>query len=197
VTAYVSVPEWSAWVPWPAHLYNNQVNPQVTGPNGYFAFFTPPGYYYLQASAAGGYQAWRSPVVQVVNEIVHVNIPLTPGRDDAPAQVQLTASGTSPAIVRVPPGRGVQWLSTLADGAGAAELARWTENPAIRPRTEGALDPLVNTAGFDAGRLAPGETYRRQFAAAGVYDYSDGLGHTGTVVVAELQSVYLPLVLKR
>lgn len=197
VTAYVSVPEWSAWVPWPAHLYNDQINPQVTGPNGYFAFFTPPGYYYLQASAADGYQAWRSPVVQVVNEIVHVNIPLTPWRDNATAQVVLTPDGPNPAVVRVPPGRSVQWLSTLADGAGAAELTRWTENPAIQPRTAGALDPLHNTAGFDAGRLAPGETYRRQFAAAGVYPYSDGLGHTGTVVVAPLQSVYLPQVLKK
>jgi hypothetical protein len=197
VTVYVSVPEWSAWVPWPAHLYNNQINPQVTGNNGYFAFFTPPGYYYLQASGAHGYQAWRSPIVQVVTEIVHVNIPLTPWVNDAAAQVLLTPAGPNPAVVRVPPGRGVEWLSTLADGASAADLVSWTENPAIQPRTDGALDPLLNTTGFDAGRLPPGQTYRRKFAAAGVYPYSDGLGRAGTIIVAQLQSVYLPLVLKK
>ncbi len=77
VTAYVSMPEWGGWIPWPAHLYNGQVNPQVTGDDGYFAFFTPPGFYYLEAEGVSGYQAWRSPVVEVVNEIVHVNVPLT------------------------------------------------------------------------------------------------------------------------
>ena len=53
-------------MPWPAHLYNNQVNPQVTGADGYFAFFTPPGFYYLQVDGKPGYQPWRSPVIQVV-----------------------------------------------------------------------------------------------------------------------------------
>jgi len=86
VTAMVSMTEWGGWVPWPAHLYNNQVNPQVTGAEGYFAFFTPPGFYYLQvegipATGSGqmpAYQSWRSPVVQVISEIVHVNVSYTP-----------------------------------------------------------------------------------------------------------------------
>ena len=38
VTAMVSMPLWGGWVPWPAYLYDNQVNPQVTGADGYFAF---------------------------------------------------------------------------------------------------------------------------------------------------------------
>jgi hypothetical protein len=195
VTAYVSVPEWSAWVPWPAHLYNDQINPQVTGQNGYFAFFTPPGYYYLQASAADGYQAWRSPVVQVVNEIVHVNIPLTPWSSDAGAFVTLTPDGPNPPITVVPAGRIVQWRVMPRDGASAAEWTAWAENPAIQPRTGGALDPLLSTLGFDGGRLAPGQVYRRKFTAAGAYPYSDGLGHTGTVIVG--RPVYLPLIMKK
>ncbi len=76
VTAYVSMTNWGGWVPWPAHLYENQINPQVTGNDGYFAFFTPPGFYYLQVEGKAGYQSWRSPVIQVINEIVHVNVPL-------------------------------------------------------------------------------------------------------------------------
>ena len=37
-------------------LYNNQLNPRVTGSDGYFAFFTPPGQYYLQVDGKPGYQ---------------------------------------------------------------------------------------------------------------------------------------------
>ena len=84
VTAYVSMPTWGGWVPWPAHLYNDQINPQVTGDDGYFAFFTPPGFYYLDVQGKAGYQSWRSPVVQVITEIVHVNVPLTPVGQDEP-----------------------------------------------------------------------------------------------------------------
>ena len=61
VTAYVSVPEWGGWMPWPAQMYNDQINPQVTKADGYFAFFTPPGSYYLQATGANGYQVVAQP----------------------------------------------------------------------------------------------------------------------------------------
>ena len=37
VTCMANIPEWGGWVPWPAHLYLNQVNPQVVGANGYFS----------------------------------------------------------------------------------------------------------------------------------------------------------------
>jgi len=197
VTAYVSVPEWGGWIPWPAHLYQNQINPQVTGANGYFAFFTPPGFYYLEAQGAGGYQSWRSPVVQVINEIVHVNIPLTRWQAEAAARVQLTPAGLSPATLTLPAGSTVEWVATLDASATGADLSRWTANPLLQPRTAGALDPLTNTLGFDGGKLAPGQVYRRQFSAPGTYAYTDGMGRNGTIVVTETERrVFLPLVLR-
>jgi len=36
-----------------------------------------------------GYQSWRSPVIQVANEIVHVNVSLTPWKGGDAAQVTL------------------------------------------------------------------------------------------------------------
>lgn len=89
VTCMISMTEWGGWVPWPAHLYNNQVNPQVTGEDGYFAFFTPPGHYYLQVEGKPGYQPWRSPVIEVTTQIVHVNVPYTPWPTGDVSQVTL------------------------------------------------------------------------------------------------------------
>jgi len=197
VTAYVSVPQWGGWIPWPAHLYQNQINPQVTGDTGYFAFFTPPGFYYLQAEGAHGYQSWRSPVVQVINEIVHVNIPLTRLTDGEVERVALLPDGPSPSALTIPVDSTVEWMATLGESATAADLARWTENPLLQPRTAGALDPLTYTLGFDGGMLAPGQVYRREFTAPGRYTYSDGAGHTATIEVVAGQKVYLPLVLRQ
>lgn len=194
VTAYVSVPEWGGWIPWPAHLYKNQVNPQVTGPEGYFAFFTPPGFYYLQVEGANGYQSWRSPVVQVINDIVHVNVPLTRWTAENVAQVALLPDGPHPSALTIPANSSVEWISTLDADATATDLARLNANPVAQPRSGNALDPLTSTLGFDGGMLAPGRVYRRQFTAPGTYTYTDGLGHTATVVVRS--TIYLPLVLR-
>ncbi len=196
VTAYVSVPQWGGWIPWPAHLYQNQINPQVTGLEGYFAFFTPPGFYYLQAEGAGGYQSWRSPVVQVINEIVHVNMPLTRWTTDDIAQVALMPDGPSPSLLTIPVNSSVEWISTLGATATAADLAHFNTNPILQPRSGGALDPLTNTLGFDGGLLLPGQAYRRQFTEPGVYTYTDGAGHTATIEVIAEHKIYLPLVLR-
>lgn len=195
VTAYVSVPEWGGWIPWPAHLYQNQVNPQVTGPEGYFAFFTPPGFYYLQVEGANGYQSWRSPVVQVVNDIVHVNVPLTRWTANHVAQVALLPDGPHPSILTIPANTSVEWISTLDADATATDLARLNANPVAQPRSGDVLDPLTSTLGFDGGMLAPGQVYRRQFTRPGTYTYSDGLGHTATIVVGE-NKLYLPVVVR-
>ena len=66
------------WDHWPAELYNNQVNPQVTGSDGYYAFFVPPGQYRVRATAQG-YDSHTSPDIFVIDEIVHYNIPMTGG----------------------------------------------------------------------------------------------------------------------
>jgi hypothetical protein len=204
VTCMMSSTEWGGWVPWPAHLYMQQ-NPQVTGDNGYFAFITPPGFYYLQVEGipsagsgqAPGYQAWRSPVVEVISEIVHVNVPYTPwpvaqGGNQV-YTVTLTVDGPDPALLIVPAGSSVAWVSTLRETDDADNLVRWTENPILHPLS--ALDPISHTLGWDGGMLAPGHVYRRQFLVAGSYAYSDGAGHSGTVVVRGY--VYLPLVVRK
>ena len=196
VTAYVSMPQWGGWTPWPAHLYQNQVNPQVTGPQGYFAFFTPPGFYYLQVEGANGYQSWRSPVVQVISDIVHVNVPLTRWTAENVAQVALLPDGPHPSALTIPANTSVEWISTLDADATATDLARLNANPVAQPRTGDALDPLTSTLGFDGGMLAPGRVYRRQFTEPGLYAYTDGAGHTATIEVIAERKIYLPLVLR-
>ncbi len=195
VTCMISMPRWGGWVPWPAHLYNNQVNPQVTGDDGYFAFFTPPGFYYLQVEGKPGYQSWRSPVIQVVNEIVHVNVPLTPWTDGDVAQVTLNPAGPNPATLSVPAGSTVEWRAPWDNMAPPETQLALVENPLLRLLS--ARNPLSDTLGFDGGMLAPNRVYRRQFDTPGTYTYSDGLGHTATIVVTGAEKkIYLPLVLR-
>ncbi|RMF27875.1 MAG: hypothetical protein D6759_16875, partial [Chloroflexi bacterium] len=139
VTAYVSVPEWGGWVPWPAHLYG-QVNPQNTNATysdgitttGYFAFFTPPGDYYLEVEGIPGYQRWRSPVIHVITQIVHVNVPYTPLPDTAAVTVTLTPDGPDPAVVTVTAGSTVQWVSLVRDTDTITDVVAWMDNPILR-----------------------------------------------------------------
>jgi hypothetical protein len=77
ITCEVYDEDYQSWSEWPAAFYENQVNPQVTASDGYYAFFVPPGLYRVWASAPG-YSTHTSPDIQVVSEIVHYNIPLEP-----------------------------------------------------------------------------------------------------------------------
>ena len=61
------------------------------------------------------------------------------------------------------------------------ELTRFIRNPVMRLRSD--LDAPADTAGWDRGSLMPGRAYRWQLSCPGVYNYTDGLGHTGRVVV--------------
>ncbi len=189
VTAYVSMTEWGGWVPWPAHLYDNQVNPQVTGDSGYFAFFTPPGSYYLQVDGSEDYQSWRSPIIEVVNEIVHVNVPLTPESASRTYYITLTDEGPDQAEISIPVGSTVVWHSELSGVLPLNEIMQFMLNPVMRLLS--ALNPESNTNGWDSGMLAPGQNYSRRFLTPGVYTYSDGDGHTGQITV-EPYKVFLP-----
>jgi parallel beta-helix repeat protein/predicted outer membrane repeat protein len=169
------------WIPWPAHLFDDQTNPQVTGPAGYFAFFTPPGLYYLQVDTADDYQPWRSPVVQVIDEIVHVNVPATPWITEHIARVALTPDGPEPSTMTIPAGMTVEWTAQVDADTPIEEVAALTRDPAAR--TLSSLNPLSDLLGWDSGLLAPGRAYRRKFDRTGVYTYTDGLGHTSEIVV--------------
>jgi CSLREA domain-containing protein len=193
VTAMVSLPQWGGWVPWPAQLYNNQVNPQVTGADGYFAFFTPPGFYYLQVEGIPGYQPWRSPVIEVITQIVHVNVPYTPWPHGNISQVTLTADGPTPAVITVPVGSAVEWVAELSGLVPPQTLIQLIENPELRPLS--ARNPLSDRLGWDGGMMEPGRAYRRQFTTLGTYPYTDGTGHSGQVVVTR-QYIYLPVVMR-
>jgi len=76
VTLYVSDTVRGRWLAWDAALYD-QVNPQVTAEDGYFAFFTPPGDYKLLADGQHlGYELYGSPVLTVVDAEIRYNVPL-------------------------------------------------------------------------------------------------------------------------
>ncbi len=80
VTLYFSDTVRYKWLTWDAELYE-QTNPQVTGPDGYFSFFTPPGDYRLLADGhALGYATYKSPVLTVVSEPIRYNVALWPSQ---------------------------------------------------------------------------------------------------------------------
>ncbi len=84
VTAYVWRPDLEQWQLWPAGSYG-QFNPQWTDGTtedgvlveGYYSFLTPPGQYLITAEAPG-YQPYQSPVLTVINDPIHHDIPLQP-----------------------------------------------------------------------------------------------------------------------
>jgi hypothetical protein len=64
--------EWTVWQAW---AYDQQINPQVTGEDGYYAFFVPPGTYRITASQPD-YWPYASPDIIVVDTPARLNIPL-------------------------------------------------------------------------------------------------------------------------
>ena len=191
------LPGWGGWVPWPAHLYEDQVNPQVVGSNGYFAFFTPPGQYYLQVDGPDGYQSWRSPVVTVVNEIVHVNIPLTPVSSGPLYTLQSSRAGLSQTLLTIPVGARVRWEITQSFQEDSTSLLADAVNPLLRLVSN--PDPFASLDGWDSGRLYPGQSYTRQFNHPGDYTYTDSAGHTALIRVTDSvsgQKVFIPMIRK-
>jgi len=190
VTLMISMSEWGGWVPWPAHAYGGQQNPQVTDDTGSFAFLAPPDLYYLQVEALPGFQSWRSPVI---TDVMRVNVPYTPEPGGSLAQVRLTAAGPQPTVVSVPVGSGVAWSVEIDAAIPAAQQLDLIDNPVIRLLS--GLDPLLSVDGWDGGALMPGQSYRRGFTAPGTYTYIDSAGHTGTVIVGGAQLLFLPILI--
>jgi hypothetical protein len=64
----------SEWQMWPASIWS-QTNPQTTGSDGYYSFFTLPGQYRVVVTLPGHF-TYTSPTLTVVDEPVHHNVPL-------------------------------------------------------------------------------------------------------------------------
>jgi hypothetical protein len=187
----VSQPDLGGWVQWPADLYDHQVNPQVTADDSYYAFYTQPGRFYVQVSEIEGNQGWHSPVITVTNQLVHLNLPLTPLTNENIHPVNLTVTGPDQPVIHINSGGTVAWQTEMIPNLPLESLQKYTENPVLYLLSW--LDPLTNILGWDCGMLSPGTTYTRQFIQDGVYFYSEGLGHTARVVVDGMQFI-LPLV---
>ncbi len=168
--------DYDTWRQWPAHLYENQINPQVVGSDGYFAFFTPPGRYYLQVENPEPYQDWRSNELIVIDEIVHRNVPYT-GLPEKDPVVIINAStggleseeGEDLTTMTIDPGQVVEWVAQVPENATPDDITQFTIHPVIR--IESVMDPEKDKRAFDSGMLEPFSRYRYKFTYPGAYDY--------------------------
>ena len=168
----------SNWNRWPAELYEAQINPQVTGVDGYYSFFTPPGNYRITVAGDALYQPYRSWTLTVVDTPQHLDVPLTKVSASAQAAVSVDASGFQPSAIQVWQGATVSWQNTeLTDG----DFHSATSD----------LDARANTWGFDSGLLDRDQTYQRQFNNIGMFTYFDveNTGATGSVQVCKRTDV--------
>ena len=166
------------WNRWPAELYEAQINPQVTGVDGYYSFFTPPGNYRITVAGDALYQPYRSWTLTVVDSPQHLDVPLTKVSASAQAAVSVDASGFQPSAIQVWQGATVSWQNTeLTDG----DFHSATSD----------LDARADTKGFDSGLLDRDETYQRQFDHIGMFTYFDveNTGATGSVQVCKRTDV--------
>lgn len=171
---------------WPAADYG-QINPQVTAADGYFSFFTPVGVYRLEA-ALSGYQPYRSTDIQVIDEAVRYDIPLTPQHAiTARHTIQVTEYGFEPAYLEVAPGDVVEWVNMAAEGHSAVSLKM-------------ATGAAVGEAFFDSGLLLSGERYSFSFEETGEFSYSDATNPANSAVIVVRSSpvwnntIFLPAV---
>lgn len=168
---------------WPAADFG-QVNPQTTAADGYFSFFTPVGTYRLEASR-NGYQSYRSPDIQVIDEAVRYDIPLTP-QVTQPVKhiIQVTEYGFEPAHLTVAPGDVIEWVNMAVDGHTVTSIKT-------------VSSAAVGEANFDSGLLLAGERYQFSFESAGTFTYVDMMNpaNTATIVVGDATlKVYLPAI---
>lgn len=175
---------------WPATDFG-QINPQTTGSDGYFSFFTPAGTYQLQVSKSG-YQAYRSQDLVVTNAPVHFDVPLTPEvAGAADHTVLITADGFEPSVLSVEPGATVEFVNMDV----ALHSSRST-SPAPSYGAEAA--ELKSSDAWDSGLLANGASYKRTLTTEGTYAYADAVNPavTATIIVetpaAAQISLYLP-----
>ena len=173
---------------WDAGAFG-QANPQTTGDDGYFSFFTPPGTYQLHVTKAGYQPHWSDDIV-VADEPVQVDVPLTPELDVTPdVFVTVGPEGFEPAVLRITPGTVVGWLNVDVEPHTATSLA-----PVGGPGTPHAPEPGGSEA-WDSGLLFAGDVYQRQLDTLGAALYYDGENPANNgLVIVEQAAVYLPFV---
>lgn len=176
---------------WPAAAFG-QVNPQVTGSDGYYSFFTPPGVYRVQVQKEG-YQPHLSPDLMVVDTPVHYDVPLTPAIvEDADVQVLITAQGFEPPVLKVTSGTVVEFINATADLREAVSISSTTS-------AASAMMTLQSTEVFDSGLLIGGARYKLRFTTEGSHLYVDH-GNPfsfGAIIVQQANQeyrIYLPTV---
>ncbi|MFQ5858685.1 MAG: hypothetical protein ACE5LU_24045, partial [Anaerolineae bacterium] len=164
-----------SWDRWPAELYESQTNPQVTGADGYYSFFTPPGDYQITVDASTGYQGYRSWTLTVISTPVHLDIPLTPVYADKHYVVTMDAAGFVPDTLEVVQGSVVQWTNN----EGSAGI--WHS-------ATSDVDARTDVRGWDSGLLDSGESYSRRFDTLGTFTYADNENPSlvGTIKVCYL-----------
>ncbi|HIC88601.1 MAG TPA: hypothetical protein EYP04_04265, partial [Anaerolineae bacterium] len=99
VTCYVA-DESGTWTHWPAENYDGQTNPQYTDTDGFYAFFTPPGSYQIEAWAPG-YELTRTGAITVTGQLVEVNLTLQPTSTPCPGDLNGDGDVTVTDIIAV------------------------------------------------------------------------------------------------
>jgi plastocyanin len=175
---------------WPAGDFG-QVNPQTTGADGYYSFFTPPGTYRVSAGREG-YQDYTSPDLYVVAEPVEHDVPLTPLiTETADYTVTIGPFGFEPSLLEIKAGDVVEWLNVDAK----VHTTRF-----VTDALTGSSRALTNDDGWDSGLLGSGGSYKYRFMTSGSYTYQDPgnpIIYTAQIIVSDdLKYIYLPVVIK-
>jgi plastocyanin len=185
-------PTTTAFRLWNAADYGNQVNPQSTLADGQFSFLTPAGLYQLVVSKPG-YQPYRSTTINVVDEPVRYDTPLTPILAQTADQViEVSEAGFSPAVLTLAPGVVIEWVNV-----GNESHTSTSSNPQVVGWASAA-------SGWDSGLLSAGESYKLQLTGAGTYTYQDtqNPANRATIIVQPkaggglTEKTFLPLVVR-
>ncbi|MFQ5341266.1 MAG: GEVED domain-containing protein [Anaerolineae bacterium] len=175
VTAHEYDAKTSGWNRWPAELYESQTNPQLTGADGYYSFYTPAGDYRITVDQSTAYQGYRSWTLTVISSPVHLDIPLTKAYAGTQYAVSVDAGGFVPDTLEVVQGSVVQWTNNEAT-AGVWHSAM------------SDVDARTITSGWDSGLLNSGESYSRRFDTLGTFTYVD---HENPALVGTIKVCYL------
>jgi plastocyanin len=169
---------------WPAVDFS-QVNPQTTGADGYYSFFTPAGTYRVEVTK-DGYQRHLSPDLVVVDDPVTYDVYLAPElTEDADYTITIGPLGFDPAVLSAFKGAVVEWVNLDTELHASVS---------VTPTQE--VGGLSSADAWNSGLLAAGESYKLRLDTPGTYTYRDGENGivTGQILVAP--SIYLPIVVR-